>query len=414
MDVDDFQNLYKLLRGSRSAMAVLDARALFSEKKLADAHSKLAEARQSFAESRARVLKQDPEKQVDSKAKDRDRQLKKAKRKQDKAQETLDAFDELLPALAKAADRQQQRQARAEEQQQASAAGEGIDLDSGSDFDSSDGSSSSSERADNETQQPPARSKDVTEEFLEQFAQCNGDEHFDLIGQSFGFREVGEESELLGDAVYFIQTGGKTLLVSTAADVDSEVSMVNLADGRSIKPIPRAAFLKLGRKRKMVLLTLLSSADRGGNQGEEEPQQSAESAAPTSEEDAEAEPKRNALDMGAFSQLLSAAQRSGLVSGADQIGHVRDREFRMGKYDQAFQAIDSMFSRFSASASQRIQRLAREDADISSGRIKMSPKDLQAKRMRDRAQTAEVERAKRRFQVVLEGLRILMNTEGSS
>ena len=411
MDVDDFQNLYKLLRGSRSAMAVLDARALFSEKKLADAHSKLAEARQSFAESRARVLKQDPEKQVDPKAKDRDRQLKKAKRKQEKAQETLDAFDELLPALAKAADRQQQRRARAEGQQQASSSGEGIDLDSGSDFDSSDGSSSPSDEAHSEPQLPPARSKDVTEELLEQFAQCNGDEHFDVIGQSFGFREVGKESELLGDAVYFIQTGGKTLLVSTTADVDSEVSMINLADGRSVKPIPRATFLKLGRTRKMVLLTLRSSADRGNDEEGEQPQASA---APESEHSAESEPKRNALDMGAFSQLLSAAQRSGLVSGADQIGHVRDREFRMGKYDQAFQAIDSMFSRFSASASQRIQRLAREDADISSGRIKMSPKDLQAKRTRDRAQTAEVERAKRRFQVVLEGLRILMNTEGSS
>ena len=120
------------------------------------------------------------------------------------------------------------------------------------------------------------------------------------------------------------------------------------------------------------------------------------------------EPK--VLDSGAFGQLLSAAQRSQLVSGADQIGHVRDREFRMGKYEHAFQAIDSIFARFSASASQRTQQLSHEDAEIAAGRIKISPKDLQAKRTRDRMQTQEIERAKRRFQVVLEGLRILMNT----
>ena len=115
------------------------------------------------------------------------------------------------------------------------------------------------------------------------------------------------------------------------------------------------------------------------------------------------------LDSGAFSQLLSAAQRSGLVSGADQIGHVRDREFRKGHYDQAFQAINSIFSRFTASAGQRTQQLSREDAEIAAGRIKISPKDLQAKRSRDRMQTQEIDRAQRRFQVVLEGLRILMN-----
>jgi hypothetical protein len=119
------------------------------------------------------------------------------------------------------------------------------------------------------------------------------------------------------------------------------------------------------------------------------------------------------MDMGTFSQLLTSAQRCGLVPGADQIGHVRDREFRKGQYDLAFQTIDSLFTRFSAAASQRTQRLAKEDADISSGRIKISPKDLQAKRSRDRTEGQEVERAKRRFQVVLEGLRVLMNSKES-
>ena len=69
MDADDFQDLYNLLRGSRCAMTVLDARALFVDKKIEDALQKLIEARESFAESRYRVLKQDPEKHIDPKAK---------------------------------------------------------------------------------------------------------------------------------------------------------------------------------------------------------------------------------------------------------------------------------------------------------------------------------------------------------
>ena len=97
------------------------------------------------------------------------------------------------------------------------------------------------------------------------------------------------------------------------------------------------------------------------------------------------------------------------MPGADQIAHVRDREFRKGNYDLALQAIEGIFSKFSAGAAARTQRLKQEDADIAAGRIKISPKDLQAKRQRDRAQDQAVERARSRFNRVLDGLRILMN-----
>ena len=46
MDVDDFQELYKFLRGSKSANPVLDARALFLDNKFDEAYAKLAEARE--------------------------------------------------------------------------------------------------------------------------------------------------------------------------------------------------------------------------------------------------------------------------------------------------------------------------------------------------------------------------------
>ena len=36
MDVDDFQELYKFLRGSRTATPVLDARALFLDNKFVE------------------------------------------------------------------------------------------------------------------------------------------------------------------------------------------------------------------------------------------------------------------------------------------------------------------------------------------------------------------------------------------
>ena len=151
----------------------------------------------------------------------------------------------------------------------------------------------------------------------------------------------------------------------------------------------------------MVLLTKRLSLDEN------------ESSEARSGDDDDSGDDQNVLDMGSFGQLLMAAQRSGLCPSADQIGHVRDREFRLGKYDLAFQTINALYSQFTGAATTRTQTITREDADIAAGRIQISPKDLQAKRIRDRSQTQEVERARRRFQVVLEGLRRLAAIHGS-
>jgi len=114
------------------------------------------------------------------------------------------------------------------------------------------------------------------------------------------------------------------------------------------------------------------------------------------------------LDVGSFSQLIDAAQRSGLVPGIATIIQVRDCEFRLGRYQQALQLIESQFQGFVGRAAQRTQQLAREDLDIASGRIKMSGRELQIKRQRDRQQTQAVDRARTRFSRVLEGLRTLV------
>jgi hypothetical protein len=73
MNPDQFQDLYKLLRGSRAATDVLDARALFMENKLPLAQSKILAAREANAECRSRLLKLPAEKQVDAKSRDADR-----------------------------------------------------------------------------------------------------------------------------------------------------------------------------------------------------------------------------------------------------------------------------------------------------------------------------------------------------
>ena len=58
---------------------------------------------------------------------------------------------------------------------------------------------------------------------------------------------------------------------------------------------------------------------------------------------------------------------------------------------------------------ERKQKLRREDLRIRAGHIKMTPKELQAKRRRDTEQTQKIERARRRFARVMDGLRILIS-----
>ncbi len=120
------------------------------------------------------------------------------------------------------------------------------------------------------------------------------------------------------------------------------------------------------------------------------------------------------LDMGAFTQLLDAAQRSGIVPGSGVIVQVRDGEYRLGKYHKALQMIESLYAAFMASEMQRNQRLQREDADISCGRKKLSQRELIAKRVQDNQGTQAIDRAKVRFQRVLEGLRGLLYLENTN
>ena len=381
MNADDLNELYKLVRGSKAAMIVLDARAHFVDGELPEAHSKLIEARTNFIERRSRLLKNDVAAQVDQKAKDSVQQIRRLERKREKVLKVVERFDELSVQLARVAIR-----AAAEEQSEHS----------------EQAASDSSVRSG--ASLTPATPDDVSVGFVRDFKVAKRDEHFSLISRSFGFCEIVSEEQIVGNAVYYIRTDNRTLLVRTPRRVEhgKRIPLTRMTDGRTITPLTLKAFMSLGRQRQMVLLTMLG--DQNGSE-----------AKPVNRQDEDSDSRapgivdQQVLDMGAFSQLLSAAQRSGLADGADQIAYVRDREFRMGKFDQAFQAINGIYTRFSSNAARRTQQIIREDSDISAGRIEMSPRDVRAKKIRDQMQTQEVDRAKRRFQIVLKGLRILMN-----
>lgn len=434
MEADDFQDLYKLIRGNRAAAAVTDAQSLFMEKRMVEAHTKLLFAHEAYLESRSRTIKQDIAKQVDPKAKDAEKQIQKLQRKRDKVLDGVKKFEELIPRMEKLANREREKQEKRAAAESVESTPKESTEESASiseQQESRDANPSDGEAAVTEGTAEPkpdalgsseiARPADLSDEFIAAFEASDGETQMDVIFSAFDFLEVQTEEDIHGDALYYIRTSDSGYLVRTpnADQMEETITLVMVVDDRSIKPFKRSKFLKLGKTRKMVLLTQKqpeqeSEQEPGLEPASESSKEPAEPVAPSSgadkdDKDDEAKPSPgNVIDMAAFSQLLTAAQRSGVVTGADQIGHIRDREFQQGKFDQAFQAIDSIFSRFTASASQRAQRLRQEDADIANGRLKISPKELLAKRARDRAQTQEIDRAQRRFQVVIEGLRVLM------
>ena len=80
----------------------------------------------------------------------------------------------------------------------------------------------------------------------------------------------------------------------------------------------------------------------------------------------------------------------------------------MGKHQTAFDIIERLSVRFSQTAAARQQKLRAEELKYKSGVLKMSPKQWQQKKQRDTLQTQKIERARRNFARVLDGLRILL------
>jgi hypothetical protein len=114
-----------------------------------------------------------------------------------------------------------------------------------------------------------------------------------------------------------------------------------------------------------------------------------------------------ALDMTAFAQLISAAQQTGFDLNVDAIHSVRDREFRDGRYQRAFDVIEGLYVQLSSHAAQRQAELRRQEIQYKSGALKMSPKEWLARQQRAREQSQKIDRARRQFTRVLDGLTVL-------
>jgi hypothetical protein len=116
------------------------------------------------------------------------------------------------------------------------------------------------------------------------------------------------------------------------------------------------------------------------------------------------------VDMMAFTQLLNAAQQCGLVANIDVIVNVRDCEYRLGKYQRAFDMIEGVYQQLNAGVARRQGDLRREELQYRSGTLKMSPKEWQLRQRRVTEQTQKIDRARRQFARVLDGLSVLRSS----
>jgi hypothetical protein len=212
---------------------------------------------------------------------------------------------------------------------------------------------------------------------------ATADEQLAMLRSTLHVEVLSPGQRLDPDAFYFIIGGGSNYLIQThsPAIVDGHLHFRSCMHDAPMKPLSIDR-LQAAIERQRVYAVQRKPFD-------------------VSERD-------KILDVGTFSQLIDAAQRTGLVPGIATIIQVRDCEFRLGRYQQSLQLMESMLQGFQGRAAQRIQQMAREDLDIASGRIKMSPRELQLKRQRDRQQAQAIDRARTRFSRVVDGLRTLL------
>ncbi len=110
------------------------------------------------------------------------------------------------------------------------------------------------------------------------------------------------------------------------------------------------------------------------------------------------------LDASAFAELIRAAQQSGLSLNTDAIRSALDREYREGRYQRAFDVIEGVSLQLTSQAMRRQNDLRQQEMQYKSGTLKMSPKDWMLRQRQATEQTQRIERARRQFVRVLDGL----------
>ncbi|MCY2980471.1 MAG: hypothetical protein NTU79_17550 [Planctomycetota bacterium] len=388
MTIDEsFDDLYRLLRGSRCASPLLSARTLFDSGKVAESIAELKKIRHTYQESRKNTLATEFDESNPA-----DKESKQLLKRQSKAVDAIGQMDGLVSMLTL-----QIPQVQKQNTTLPTAAPKSIETHP---------ISSPSDQLDNDLRQklPLATTDADVRRVLSQ--HCNltmvADDHEPYAGERF---------------VIFSNGLGYVVEVDEPPLENNSVRILTWLDRKRMLPIPLSKWNNSASKSKVLKLEpfdreavttiavptipapkfslKLPGTDRSGENSD------------TAERD-------KILDVGAFSQLLDAAQRSGIVPGSGVIIQVRDCEFRLGRFNKGLQMMETLYTTFIGAESQRNQRLQREEAEIASGRKKISPKDLLAKRAQDNQTTQVVDRTKVRFQRVLEGLRGLLPLEKAS
>jgi hypothetical protein len=119
------------------------------------------------------------------------------------------------------------------------------------------------------------------------------------------------------------------------------------------------------------------------------------------------QPPAGSIEFGAFTQLLTASQQCGLVANADAIVTARDREFRLGRYQRAFDIIEGLYLQLNARAAQRQGELRQQEMQYKSGTLKLTPREWMLRQRQATEQAQKIERARRQFARLLDGLRVL-------
>jgi hypothetical protein len=371
------QELYDFNRGALYSNSLMQAQAAFEHGDFVSTLELVRASRGLFEKRHKHTLDQDPA-GADAKRKASRQERRALEGKQARIREILGIFDEVLSPLETMA--KLQRLGRPRPAVEAGPAG-GVQS----------------------AGQPP-RGFEVAYEAAQTI-----DARHQVICRYFHLEPIGSDQDITPDTLYYVRGKESHLTRSTPGEPGADpVPMTVVPSGQPMKPVPRQRLLELGGKGQ--LLKLVPKAPLGAafasRSARGAPDSAADgSTAPTGVQKSYTE---CLIDLGSFTQLLTSAQQSEIVPNADQIAHVRDREFRTGRYQAAFDAIERLFVKFNLLAAQREQKLRREEIDYKSGVLKMSPKQWQLKKQRDRLQTQKIERARRHFIRVLDGLRVLM------
>ena len=421
-----FDDLYRLLRGSMAATSLVDAKTLYTEEKFVECISLLENSAKRYADARESTLSKDLSHVEKNLPNGLDKETKRLVRKQDKAHDVLDQMHELIEKI-----RRTTRLSDALAKPSKTASPESktpqhvaiLPLE--------------------ETVEPVPLSP--MESLLADFRQANSfEEKQAVIENHCALQAIVSVTAIQpGNLLLAISDGKQFLLQVDSPALDEGALRIHSAtDGTRLRPLPLEKVSRSISRSKLHLLVLKHLADcieascveakrsilepealadpppkSASASGSREPTQSPSGVGSTLEFPSDSASKLSQqqrdqiLDPGAFSQLIDAAQRTGIVPGIAIIIQVRDCEFRLGKHHQALQLMESQLSAFVGSAMQRSQRLKREEQEIASGKVKMSPKDMQAKKARDNKDSELIERARSRFTRVLEGIRAIIHME---